>query len=767
MPQLSDLGYTLNRTDVSTLFDYQDTGVDLDTLDLDTQEDINPESITDFMINELSVAKLVTGTIASQQITLDITDTIGDVYLGMGSFDADAWTCTRGILMGMDDSDSNGVKMYVGNAASWWDWNVTTPNTLTISGTIAVGSYPGLPPDSLLAGYWAFDEGSGAAALDSTSNANNGVITGATYTNGVSGKCLTFDGASGDVQVSDNAAFQNIWAGGGAISFWINPNSDGEGSSGNIINKMTGWVVAIDSESGGSAKLSFYKSFSGNTPQWQTTSTDLTIDEWNHIVITYDADSTANDPIIYVNGESVALTESGVPSGTSTTDVGSDLYFGNRAADDRTFDGEIDEVRLYTSTITALAASALFLNPGGNTVTTIGPDQITTDNLSAISAVLGSVTVGADGFARQGQTDYDTGTGWWIGDDSGTPKMSIGISGKTGFTFDGTTTTFLGAVLNVGDGADSALNVTSGTTTIDLSNEDVVVKNYSSINVSNGATLAFSNPATNGTFIILKSQGDVTFAGTVDASGMGAAGGTGGTSPLGDGTDGTKGNTMFAQFSEGVGGDAAEAVGPSPNAVVNIFSLTGGMVKVSAGSGGGAGGGGSTDANDGDGGNGGRGGGGFGLLCSGAFNFAATGVINVSGADGSNGQDNQVANRAGGGAGGGGASGSIFIAYHSLTADSGTYTMAGGNGGDGGDGDTIGGPGGGAAGTGGNNRQIGGAGGGGGAAGGAGTAGSNGAAGNGTAGTGGSAGGGVGNGGGGGGGGAGGDKIVLALNQMF
>ena len=76
-----------------------------------------------------------------------------------------------------------------------------------------------------------------------------------------------------------------------------------------------------------------------------------------------------------------------------------------------------------------------------------------------------------------------------------------------------------------GAGSDGVLNVASGTTTIDLGGLNYVVKQYTSINVSAGATLAFSNPHASGTIIVLKSQGNVTFAGTVNASGLGATGG--------------------------------------------------------------------------------------------------------------------------------------------------------------------------------------------------------------------------------------------------
>ena len=83
-----------------------------------------------------------------------------------------------------------------------------------------------------------------------------------------------------------------------------------------------------------------------------------------------------------------------------------------------------------------------------------------------------------------------------------------------------------------GDGSDGALSVTAGTTTIDCANAAIVVKQYTSISISAGATLAFSNPHAGGTIVILKSQGNVTIAGTINASSMGAAGGAGGAAEV-------------------------------------------------------------------------------------------------------------------------------------------------------------------------------------------------------------------------------------------
>lgn len=253
----------------------------------------------------------------------------------------------------------------------------------------------------------------------------------------------------------------------------------------------------------------------------------------------------------------------------------------------------------------------------------------------------------------------------------------------------GVTTTF------GGDGTDGALSVTSGTTTIDLANASIVVKQYTSISISAGATLAFSNPNSAGTIIILKSQGAVTVAGTINASGMGGAGGGGGGAG-GAGSAGTKGNLILDDLTSHVGnaGNAnSSTTGGTAGGASTVLSnkflysntaerLTRGLY-IACGSGGGGGGGttsnGGTSTVGGTGGAGGRGGGALLIECGGALDFSGT--INVSGANGVIGLEGTGSETAGGGGGGGGSAGMAVVIYGTLTANTGTITATGGAGG--------------------------------------------------------------------------------------
>jgi hypothetical protein len=80
---------------------------------------------------------------------------------------------------------------------------------------------------------------------------------------------------------------------------------------------------------------------------------------WHHIVITYDGGSTANDPVIYVDGASVTVTELAAPVGTINTANTGAYVLGNRAAGDRNMDGMLGEFAAWDAILDAAEARAL------------------------------------------------------------------------------------------------------------------------------------------------------------------------------------------------------------------------------------------------------------------------------------------------------------------------------------------------------------------------------------------------------------------------
>lgn len=83
-----------------------------------------------------------------------------------------------------------------------------------------------------ISGMWHFDEGSGSIAHDSSGNGNNGTIYDATWTSGISGSALSFDGIDDYVEIPDSDSLDIT----GAITVEAWMNSLGNVSIGDIPN---------------------------------------------------------------------------------------------------------------------------------------------------------------------------------------------------------------------------------------------------------------------------------------------------------------------------------------------------------------------------------------------------------------------------------------------------------------------------------------------------------------------------------------------------
>lgn len=113
------------------------------------------------------------------------------------------------------------------------------------------------------------------------------------------------------------------------ILIWLNPDDFGaaydlfmiSGTGSNELN-----IVPTQITTG---KFGFVAHFTTTNGIWLTTSATLTAGAMNHIAITYDGSLTTNDPVLYLNGASVAVTESTTPAGTYKSGTSSDVYLGS------------------------------------------------------------------------------------------------------------------------------------------------------------------------------------------------------------------------------------------------------------------------------------------------------------------------------------------------------------------------------------------------------------------------------------------------------
>ncbi len=235
--------------------------------------------------------------------------------------------------------------------------------------------------DTSLKGYWSFNgtDMSGTTAYDRSGSGNHGTLTnGPTKTVGKLGQGLNFDVVDDYVNAGSSASLDNLPA--VTASLWIKPNSFGEGNTfGKLIGKdgsITAGAWQLSLLNGASCisagtptqTASFFFAQTGATGNHRlsrcSADNSITLNEWQHIAVTWDGATTgANNTGVrlYKNGVEVSYTTTSAAGVDSLgSDASLDLIIGNRPAGDRTFDGKIDEVRLYNRVLSPDEIAALY-----------------------------------------------------------------------------------------------------------------------------------------------------------------------------------------------------------------------------------------------------------------------------------------------------------------------------------------------------------------------------------------------------------------------
>lgn len=182
----------------------------------------------------------------------------------------------------------------------------------------------------------------------------------------------SFDGTSaGNVLVTRYSAIDNVFSGGGTCCAWININSSGENERGSICAKTagsnsasptSGWGFNIRTQSA-TDRIQFFNRFSVGLGVWYTDGA-LTANTWYFVAVTYDSDSSSNDPTIYIDESSQTLTEAVSPTVTYNSDASNDFYIGDTLNSDREFDGEICHLHLYDTVLSIDQIKELRYKPG-------------------------------------------------------------------------------------------------------------------------------------------------------------------------------------------------------------------------------------------------------------------------------------------------------------------------------------------------------------------------------------------------------------------
>jgi len=181
--------------------------------------------------------------------------------------------------------------------------------------------------------------------LDSTGNNNDGTNGGSTDILSQIADGQSFDGVDDIITVSSQPSHSFIFGNGGTTTVWINPSSAGENNQGRVFQKSV-TNIKLQNPSVDTSDIRLTQKFDGTHGVWKTTNRDIAFNQWNHIAITYDASSIINDPTFYINGIPMPITENSSPSGLAQQE-NTGLRIGNAHGSTRTFDGTVDEFRIY------------------------------------------------------------------------------------------------------------------------------------------------------------------------------------------------------------------------------------------------------------------------------------------------------------------------------------------------------------------------------------------------------------------------------------
>lgn len=275
-------------------------------------------------INGVEVPVTITGTIPSS-----IADDASKFHLGAEQSDATATNFFSGMI---DD-------------ARLYNRSLPTADVLTL--------YNWTPPP---VAYWKLDEGTGTTANDSA-GLNTGTITSGTagtYTNKAKfGKAYDFDGVTptsgSTINVGSANALDNLPNGGMTLSAWIYPRTTGGASQAYILSKLSntnptsGWNFVLS----GNRALSF--TVDGSTDLNRVTSNFIVpLNTWSHVALAWGGDITDSSSVhIYLNG--IEQSSSGTNGASRVSDASSSMFIGNSSSQSRTFDGPIDDVKVYNN----------------------------------------------------------------------------------------------------------------------------------------------------------------------------------------------------------------------------------------------------------------------------------------------------------------------------------------------------------------------------------------------------------------------------------
>ena len=275
-----------------------------------------------------------------------------------------------------------GAAMYGGGTATGrrvqlpWGGSGFSPNNLNADGlTIlqrAIEWGAGAGDDGLgPIAHWRLDDGTGLTAVDSVGGHDGTLLNGPAWVTGQIGDALQFDGSNDYVDLTSDEELDDVFVGGATVMTWLKSSNWGGNGYARIFDKSSspsatndGWAIRLNKDNGG---LNFGQGFTSGRGWWRFAESSINHGTWQHIAVAYNASSTANDPVVYLDGNPISVTRVDTPSGTIRSDASINLRLGNHATGTSwSFDGSIDDARIYDRMLSDTEIAGLAAAGGGS-----------------------------------------------------------------------------------------------------------------------------------------------------------------------------------------------------------------------------------------------------------------------------------------------------------------------------------------------------------------------------------------------------------------
>ena len=439
-----------------------------------------------------------------------------------------------------------------------------------------------------LAGYWAFDEGTGTVASDSSTNNHTGTLGATAFWDGtgyLGGNALSVDGTAGShVRVADAAGLRFGVADNYSVSFWTRID----------VLPSSGRDALLQRGSGG-GRYAFFVNTQGQVIFTTGDASNIrsplayAVGDWHHVVGVQDSTNPTNKRRLYVNGVEVAAQGTAQPA-----DGPGDLFIGARdTSAAQALAGDLDEVRIYSRVLSDAEILALANQAPGGPVLPVAVDDVAStlvDTSVAINVLVNDSDPNGDTLAITAIDSPTAQGGTTSINDNGTTSTSaddfVDYTPAEGFIG---SDTFMYTISDGNGGSDSATVTVTVNNSVPVANDDAAGTNAdTTVNIDvltndsdpNGDTLTITmseSPTSNGGATVININGTPADPSddTIDYTpAAGFAGSDTFTYTIDDGNGGTDTATVTVTVDNAAPVANDDAAGTNTDTSVNIDVLS-------------------------------------------------------------------------------------------------------------------------------------------------------------------------------------------------